>query len=1257
MSQPYSEPTPPEPGSKPGMASAGTDLDIASKPACAETIAVTSPDMPSDPEATKAYVPELVSSATLPRIPGYEITGILGQGGMGIVYKARHLALNRPVALKMIRTGQNAEPGELIRFKSEAQAAARLQHPNIVQVFEVGEHAGLPFFALELVDGGTLAAKLAQRLPSPTEVAGLVETLAQAMHFAHCRNVIHRDLKPANVLLTADGVPKVTDFGLARQLDADSSQTRTGVIMGTPSYMAPEQASGQTHAAGPAADVYALGAILYALLTGQPPFKGATSLETLDQVRGQEPVAPSRLQARLPRDLETICLKCLAKEPERRYASAQELAEDLRRFQNGEPIRARPVGNGERLWRWARRNPTVAALIALVHVLALAGLGGIVSQWREAVIARGEAQTKAEAEAQAKRHAELTIADMYTAHGMLADANHRPAQAVLWFAQAAKQAGLDKEREHANRVRFMTWERQTFQPVAALKVPAEWLNQIVFCPVPHATLGSRYLLTQVNLTPPLLGSGEWMLWDLQTEAVLPFPSELGVVTAAAWNPKGDLLALGNDKGDVRLLEFKSLQPKSPWGKVHHGFQVKGAVYTLTFDPKGQLLAVASTATARVWDLERADFATPELAAPAVALLSFDGEGKRLMVAARDHKVRLYAVSHDSAEPLWGAGISVPHLRRGNNREHRLVPALFVNGDSDILTQPTEGTLTWIDAATGKPRERTLTFPSYFTALATDAGGRVVAISGSKWDTQVGENHVHIVDAGESDIQKGPIQLPHRARTFMMSMTFNSASQSLLTACSDGTVQLWAMPGGTPIGPPLLHPTHVQHAIFAPDPRWIATVQRGGLVSVWKVPQSGLDAVRLTHDSGGSFARVSPNGKYVLPTGTSFNVCTLTSPNVFDLETGKIAGKALRGEGIVIDGVFSPDGDQVILARSTAQHTEERKARTVIPKGAIEFWNWRTGMTIRESMKTDAEPRALAFSPTKPTVLAVLCADGQLLVVDTATGATQPRKVHEPSRGASAFLNNGKVRFSPDGQFLLTWGTDSRLRFWDAASLKPACELAAQGKDLFTDVQFSPDHRFLMAGSRDNVVRIWDWKQGRPDSAPPLAVLKHPDWPHVAVFSPDGKSVLTGCRDKQARLWDWQSGKLVWSVTHDHEVHAVAFNPGGDWVLTACDDKTLRVWDAARGIPLTPALPLSGEGGSLTVTPDGKYVVVGCFGKSIDVYRLNGLQADTIRNVDDLCRWAELLSGQSVHSAGNTTLLTTEKWFDQWREFRDRRQEP
>jgi hypothetical protein len=287
---------------------------------------------------------------------------------MGIVYKARHVPLNRLVALKMILGGDQVGGEELQRFLREARAVARLQHPNVVQIYEVGEHGGQPYLSLEFVEGESLDRKLAggaQPVPAASE---LVETLARAMHAAHQRGVVHRDLKPANILVTADGVPKITDFGLAKHLDEDTGQTRTGAILGTPSYMAPEQAGGRRQAVGPAADVHALGAILYELLTGRPPFRAETPLDTVMQVVHEEPLPPSRLNPKVPGDLQTICLKCLRKDPGRRYPSAESLAEDLRRFRAGEPIHARPTPVWERGWMWARRRPAIAVPTLLVLV-------------------------------------------------------------------------------------------------------------------------------------------------------------------------------------------------------------------------------------------------------------------------------------------------------------------------------------------------------------------------------------------------------------------------------------------------------------------------------------------------------------------------------------------------------------------------------------------------------------------------------------------------------------------------------------------------------------------------------------------------------------------------------------------------------------------------------------------------------------------------------------------------------------------------
>jgi serine/threonine protein kinase len=336
------------------------------------------------------------------RLPGYEILEVLGEGGMGIVYKARQLGLNRLVAIKMILAGPHARPEQLARFRTEVEAVAQLRHPHIVQIYEVGEWRAadvsppMPYFSMEFVDGGNLAQKLSTTLLPVYQAAQLVETLAGAIHSAHQHGIIHRDLKPANVLLASGGreppeeslrsggsrpplaqdTPKITDFGLAKQLKDEKGQTQTGAIMGTPSYLSPEQAEGKTREIGPATDIYALGAILYEMLTGRPPFQGESTLDILEQVRLHDPIPPSRFQRKVPCDLDTICLKCLEKEPGKRYPSAGHLADDLRRFLAGQPILARPAPLWEQGVKWAKRKPALAALLAVTAAALLTLLAG-----------------------------------------------------------------------------------------------------------------------------------------------------------------------------------------------------------------------------------------------------------------------------------------------------------------------------------------------------------------------------------------------------------------------------------------------------------------------------------------------------------------------------------------------------------------------------------------------------------------------------------------------------------------------------------------------------------------------------------------------------------------------------------------------------------------------------------------------------------------------------------------------------------------
>lgn len=419
------------------------------------------------------HLPPTPSLLKLPaRLGSYEVLAELGRGAMGIVYQARHSKLQRVVALKMLLGGEFAREENRSRFRAEAEAVARLQHPNIIQIFELGEWqtndlgTPCPYLTLEYVDGGNLGHRLAGNPQPPELAARWLLTLAHAVHYAHGQGIVHRDLKPSNVLLTAEGRLKLCDFGVAKLVTGSSLKTLGGQLVGTPEYMAPEQADGQGRLAGPITDVYGLGAILYTMLTGRPVFQSPSVLGILEQVLGSEPIAPRRLQPAVPRDLETICLKCLEKEPRRRYASAAQLAEDLEHYLEGRAILARPTGWFERVWKWSRRRPAVAMLSSATLAVTVLSFVLIAWQWRRA---EHEAAAQAAAKVEAERLGREALegqTELALDHGLNLCDRGEVAQGLLWMARSLKLAegaavrGLDR----AIRINLADWAGQLCTP-------------------------------------------------------------------------------------------------------------------------------------------------------------------------------------------------------------------------------------------------------------------------------------------------------------------------------------------------------------------------------------------------------------------------------------------------------------------------------------------------------------------------------------------------------------------------------------------------------------------------------------------------------------------------------------------------------------------------------------------------------------------------------------------------------------------------
>jgi WD40 repeat protein len=770
------------------------------------------PDLPTVPPRER---PAGEAMAAAP-VPGYELLGELGRGGMGVVYKARQVALDRVVALKMILGGGHAGEQERGRFQVEAEAVARLQHPHIVQVFEVGQAEAGPFLALELVSGGSLAQRLAAGPLPPREAAWLVGLLARAVQHAHGRGVVHRDLKPANVLLArpesapegrpaplTECQPKVTDFGLAKRLDVQSGQTATGAVMGTPSYMAPEQALGQVHAAGPLADVYALGAILYECLTGRPPFVGPSSYATLEQVVAQEPVPLTRLQPSVPRDLETVCLKCLRKEPEKRYPSAEALADDLGRFLEGQPVQARPVGPTERLLKWARRRPAVAGLVlGLVLVSALgvtavtAALLYALEGWGRADRQRLVAEEKEELAQQARRQEELARRKEELARK---EADRRKAE-----ADKAREATAHEQQEtkkqlvraeaflHANRLALADREAETGNVSRAWEVLEacapeqrgwEWhrLRRRTRCGLPLLTLkGHTAPVTSVTYSPDgsrlasTSADKKVRVWDAHTgKNLLTLEGHALKALGVAFSPDGGRLASASEDRTVRVWD------------AHTGAHLRALkghtalVSSVAFSPDGARLASASfDQTVKVWDARTgADLLTLKGHTSDVDSVTYSPDGARLASASWDGTVK-----------VWDARTGTDLLTLKGHTD-AVTSVTYSPDGSRLASASLDRTVKVWDARTGTDLLTLKGHDNWVMGVAFSPDG--ARLASASWD-----NEVKVWDARTSAdllLFKG-----HTSR--VTSVAFSPDGSRLFAEAAPGLVLAWDVRTGAPVSP-------------------------------------------------------------------------------------------------------------------------------------------------------------------------------------------------------------------------------------------------------------------------------------------------------------------------------------------------------------------------------------------------------------------------------------------------------------------------
>jgi WD40 repeat protein/tRNA A-37 threonylcarbamoyl transferase component Bud32 len=1191
------------------------------------------------PEASSPLGRDIYETVKLVRIPGYEVLEELGRGGMGVVYKARQHGLDRFVALKMILSASQASPAEAARFMHEAKTIALLKHPNVVQVHEFGSQDGKPFFSLEYLEGGSLAEKLRGEPQAPLLAAQTVHLLAQAVQAAHEHGIVHRDLKPANVLLAADGTPKISDFGIAKQ--RDSVITATGEVLGTPSYMAPEQAGGKAKNVGPAADIYALGAILYEMLTGRPPFKGASAWETIQFVTNSDPVTPRQLQPMVPRDLETICLKCLEKEPAKRYPMAADLASDLSRFQAGETIQARPVGSWERAGRWCLRNKAVSASLVAGALSLLAAAVVSALFWLRAESARQAQAEEALSETLAKQDAVAArssfhrqLIDATTQSGLLAARDGDQALALLWFARTAALASDLPERETLSRIRYANWLRSVWTPEGALALPGFRRDQDHFREFSFSPDG-RYLLVRAS-------AGDLLIWDRPNHRQVQLPGFAKRGSAAAWEPKSGLLAVGDQDGKTSLLAPPDFTPVEE-------VRAEGDVAVLAFSADGHRLAWGGAKGARVWDREQNAYCTPLLLhGGLVATLAFSADGALLATSAQDLKARVFRVASATTDPLFPP---VPHVPAAYGISHggpeSLAPR-FAAGDRILLTVekrvPHVFDIQWRSAATGEILKTSKPPPGHDLVGAfkvSPDGNRVAVSRDAGW--------VRMLDARTQEVVAGIGNGGSRV-DWCEDFAFSPDGTVVVTCDLNMKVETWSVDDQQNLElaravPPVLHPHSAVRVELSRDGRHMAVALWDGTVCLWRAPEDPPLAYQF-NAGGPTWLALSQDRKLALPRGASYRNGSLRETRVHDAATGEPVGAKLTPGGIIVDAEFRPGGTQVVVAALTAQTPEERNSRMFLADGKagnVQVWDWKTGRRLIGPVPMPAEPRGLALGPDG-RALAVVCADYRVVLVDAATGAIR----HDLDPGirsrpltANLWTTNGEALFSPDGRYLLTWELKPTLHIWNPENGQLLHML--EHTERVESAVFNPAAPHVLATSgRDSVVKVWDLTTGE------LVVnLPHPRWVPKIMFSPDGTELISACYDGLIRSWNWRTGQWR-SVPHVFPATSFDLTADRRW-LVALGLSTFQATEWQSGAPIGPVwrFPERLLWGVEIPAGDRRAIVGGHSGTVLG-FDLAKIVTPTMSTPEDLTRLAEVSAGRRIVNEGNVVPLNTAEWTERWK---------
>lgn len=1007
-------------------------------------------------QAAAELQPPQSEGAGFRRIGEYLLLDELGRGGMGVVYRARQTRLNRFVALKLIRTGELANEEEIARFRAEAEAAAHLDHPNIVPVYEVGEHAGQHYFSMKLVEGGSLTGQSqtpkAPRQQPHERAARLVATVARAIHYAHQRGILHRDLKPGNILMDAEGQPHVTDFGLAKRIETDSSVTLPGAVLGTPGYIAPEQAAG-AKVLTTSVDVYSLGAVLYELLTGRPPFAGATVLDTLQQVRTQAAKSPRALNPRVDRDLETICLKCLEKNPTRRYGSAEALAEDLECRIARKPIQARPITAPERVWKWAQRRPTVASLVAALNLVVALGLVGVLWQWRAAVAARHAAERATREKQEQLWNSQLIEARYYRTSGQPGQqakalevlrqaAAFRPAldlrnEAIaalllpdlgeeLWFDSTAGYYLAAADGDFAHYVPYSHEGKVEVRRARdrAVAVTLDRLGRdttwIAF------SLDDRYL--GVHFTDEGTNS-TFALWDWAAKRlVVKTETGLGGGNRPAFDflNGGSEIAVATRAGPVRRIEVDSgreLPPLLPFeahairvsAKGEHAAVLRGDelqvwsiattqlvalctprayVTDFAWHPNGESLAVGTGSGLWLWQLEAAlaDSQPKAISGPGqISRVFFNRDGDLLFAGAWGNASGIWDAHSGKQllQSLDGTGIQL------SRDERTLIYMRNREGLGARRFLPPRGLRRFIlppSLAQGWGIGTLDYHPRGRWLVSAQKGGFAL------WDTEAGRLVTRLTTNAAGTVK------------------FLPGGNEMLTCGRDG-IQLWPVNAAADpptIGPPRTmfphQPWNFERAALAPDGKRFTAVssdhQHGVIV---ELATTNLLRLEGHPQRGGTFVHFSPDHRWVM-TGSHHG----TNIHLYDAVTGRHIRDVASGTGY---GIFQRRGSLIVGTGV----------------GGYGFWNPENGALIRRAIgATDA----FGFAP-----------DDSFYFVNGVDGFLHLREADSDQELATLTFPASAawaVAFTPDGGTFAAANSTPQLQLWYLAQLRR--ELARLGLD-------------------------------------------------------------------------------------------------------------------------------------------------------------------------------------------------------------------